>query len=338
MSYYRPLVQQGMARPRGAHSLAGSPHWFTHAEVLSRGRASKIVAADNIPDAMLARLCAPRPPVAGLDMGVPQVMGILNVTPDSFSDGGLHDAPEAAVRVAREMIGAGASIIDIGGESTRPGATLIPETLEIARTKPVIAALLQDGPVPISIDTRKAVVARAALAAGAALVNDVSGFTFDAGLAGVCADADVPVCVMHSVGDPTTMQNDPAYENVLLDVYDFLEARIVALEAAGIPRSRIVVDPGIGFGKTFTHNLALVRNIALFHGLGCAILLGVSRKGFIGAIGGGDGASVPAEARAPGSIALGLAAVAQGVQILRVHDVPETVQALRLWMAAQGIR
>jgi len=289
------------------------------------------MAASDLPSAVLTRLTAPRDAIAGLDMGQPQLMGILNVTPDSFSDGGQHQAPEAAQAAALAMVAAGAAMIDIGGESTRPGAAFVPDDVEVARTAPVIAALRQQSNVVISIDTRKAPVAQAALAAGANLVNDVSGFTFDAGLAPLCVDHGVPVCVMHAQGDPATMQDHPAYDNVLFDVYDYLQARIEVLETAGIARNRIVVDPGIGFGKTNAHNLTLLRNVALFHGLGCAILLGASRKRFIGTI----GAQPRADARAPGSIAVGLAALAQGVQLLRVHDVAETAQALRLWRAVR---
>lgn len=335
MIYYRPLVQYGPTRPDQAHPLAGDGFWFTHAEALQRHVPPRIVAARDIPDATLARLSAPRAPLAGLDLAGPQVMGILNVTPDSFSDGGQHNDPKMALATAHEMIGAGATIIDIGGESTRPGAVLVPEEQEIERTAPVIAALRRDSDILVSIDTRKAGVARAALKAGAGLVNDVSGFTYDAGLAPLCAASGVPVCVMHSCGDPATMQDDPTYGDVLLEVYDFLEAQVATLEAAGIARTRIIADPGIGFGKSHAHNLALLRNISLFHGLGCAILLGVSRKGFIGALGNPTGNPVPAMARAPGSIAVGLAALAQGVQVLRVHDVSETIQAVRLWQAAR---
>lgn len=328
--YFRPLVQHGAARPKGAVPLAGGPLWFTHAERLARDRAPVVVEAGDIPATVLERLTGPRAVVAGLDMAVPQIMGILNATPDSFSDGGRHHAPEAALNGARAMIAAGATILDIGGESTRPGAAPVPPADEIARIAPVIAALA--GTVPISVDTRKAAVARAALEVGADLVNDISGFLYDPDLAALCAGRAVPVCVMHSKGDPQVMQNDPRYADVLLEVYDFLAERVAALIAAGIPRARIVVDPGIGFGKTQSHNLALLRGLSLFHGLGCAILLGVSRKRFIGTIGGAE----PAEARAPGSIAVGLAGLAQGVQILRVHDVAETAQALRLWRAVRG--
>lgn len=332
MIYYRALVQNGSARPAGALPLAGGPLWFTHAEVLSREAPPYIVAAHEIPALALARLVAPRAAIAGLEMTQPQIMGILNVTPDSFSDGGRHDAPDAAVKAALEMVEAGAAIIDIGGESTRPGAKLVPDAQEIARTAPIIAALGRESDVLVSIDTRKSAVAGAALAEGVDLVNDVSGFTYDSALAPLCADSGVPVCVMHSKGDPATMQDAPYYGDVLLDVYDFLEGRITALASAGIPRARIIADPGIGFGKTQDHNLKLLRNISLFHGLGCALLLGASRKRFIGTL----GEAPRADARAPGSIAVGLAALAQGVQILRVHDVAQTAQAIRLWQAVTG--
>jgi dihydropteroate synthase len=329
--YYRPLVQQGRARPDGACVLAGGPLWFTHVEALSRAAPTGIFAARDIPPAALDRLSAVRAPVAGLDMGQPQIMGILNVTPDSFSDGGRHNTPDEAIKVALGMVGQGAGIIDIGGESTRPGAALVSDSEEIDRTAPVIAGLRERVDAPLSIDTRKAAVAREAIKAGAGLINDVSGFTYDPALAPLAAQSGLPVCVMHAQGDPATMQQAPHYDNVLLDVYDFLETQVTALERAGIGRDQVAVDPGIGFGKTTVHNLALLRNIALFHGLGCAILLGASRKRFIGEIGNGP----LADARAPGSIAVGLAALGQGVQILRVHDVAETAQAIRLWQAVR---
>ena len=329
--YFRPLVQNGRARPGGAVSLAGSGLWFTHVEVLSRDAPPRVVEAGDVPAAELLRLTSARASLAGLDMGRPQIMGILNATPDSFSDGGRHNSVEAARAAAAEMVANGASILDIGGESTRPGARTVPETEAMSRTVPVIKAIRAETKALISIDTRKAAVAKAALSAGARLVNDVSGFTHDPALATLCAEMQVPVCVMHMQGDPETMQDDPRYDNVLLDVYDFLEAQIALLEARGLDRSRIVVDPGIGFGKTEEHNLTLLRNISLFHGLGCPILLGVSRKGFIGRI----GREPRAEARAPGSIAVALDSLAQGVQIVREHDVSETPQGLRLWSAVR---
>lgn len=329
MTYYRPIPRTDAARPEGALALAGGWCWFDTVEVLRRDGPAGLVPAHTIPAAALERLTAPRAAIAGLSLDVPRLMGILNVTPDSFSDGGRHAAPQAALVHARAMLAAGADILDVGGESTRPGALPVPAEEEIRRTAPVIAGIRAAGPVPISIDTRKARVARAAHAAGASFVNDVAGLTFDSDLAPFCARAGLPVCVMHAQGTPEVMQDDPRYDDVVLDVYDWLERRIGALEAAGIARARIVADPGIGFGKTVEHNLALLRNLALFHGLGCPILLGASRKGFIGALGGAPAAAD----RAPGSIAVALAGVAQGVQMLRVHDVAETAQALRLWRA-----
>jgi len=330
--YYRPLVQNGFVRPDGAVSLAGRQDlWFTHAEKLSRHEAPAVVAVQELPEDALSPLSRPRADIAGLAMDRPQVMGILNATPDSFSDGGVHNSVEAALSGAQAMVAHGASILDIGGESTRPGAAYVPEDDEIARTQPLIAAIRTGTDAMISIDTRKAAVARAALQAGAGLINDVSGFTFDPLLAPLCAEVDAPVCVMHMQGDPATMQDDPQYENVLLDVYDFLGGQVARLEELGLRRQQIVVDPGIGFGKTEAHNLTLLQNLSLFHGLGCPILLGVSRKGFIGQI----GKEPRKDARAPGSIAVALAGLAQGVQIIRVHDVAETAQALRLWAAVR---
>ncbi|WP_264212769.1 dihydropteroate synthase [Leisingera thetidis] len=331
MTYYRPLVQHGEARPEGAVPLAGSALWFTEVEILSRDAPPRIAPAGLVPEPLRRRLSARRASIAGLDMTQPQIMGILNATPDSFSDGGRHAGAEAGKAAALRMVAEGATIIDVGGESTRPGAAEVSEADEIARTAPLIAAIRAESGVPISIDTRKATVGLEALEAGADLLNDVSGFTFDPALAPLAAQASVPVCIMHAQGDPATMQDDPHYANVLLDVYDFLEQQIDRLEATGVIREQIVIDPGIGFGKSQEHNLTLLRNLSLFHGLGCPILLGVSRKGFIGRIGG----EPRADARAPGSIAVGLAALAQGVQFLRVHDVAETVQALRLWQAVR---
>ncbi|WP_376744403.1 dihydropteroate synthase [Marimonas arenosa] len=331
MRYYRPLVQAGRVRPEGALVLAGGPYWFAQAEEIARDGGGRIVAAGDVPRDWQNRLTRPRAPVAGKTMDRARIMGILNVTPDSFSDGGDFSEADAAVAQARRMVSEGADIIDVGGESTRPGARTVPEAEEIDRTAPVIAAIREAVDVGVSIDTRKRGVAKAAAAAGAELVNDISGFTFDVGLAPFCAQSGLAVCVMHSRGNPETMQDDPRYDDVLLDVYDFLAGQVAMLEELGLPRDRIVVDPGIGFGKTVAHNLTLLRGIALFHGLGCPVLLGASRKGFIGKL----GHAPEAKERAPGSIAVGLAAVAQGVQILRVHDVAATAQALALWRAVE---
>ncbi|MCK0165998.1 dihydropteroate synthase [Jannaschia sp. S6380] len=318
MTYVLPLPARHATGPR----LAGGWCRFDHVAMLDRGAEAQIVPAASVPDAALAPLCETRPPIAGVPCDRPSIMGILNVTPDSFSDGGRFLDPDAAKARADAM--AAADILDIGGESTRPGAVEVEVEVEAERVLPVIAAL--DGR-RISIDTRKADVATAALQAGARLVNDVSAMRFDPEMATTVARTDAHICLMHSTETPATMQRAPRYDHVLFDVYDALADRIATAEAAGIPRARMVVDPGIGFGKMQSHNLTLLRNIALFHGLGVPILLGVSRKGFIGTLG---HAPVAAD-RMPGTLAVTLAAVAQGVQMHRVHDVAEMAQGLALW-------
>ncbi len=328
---YRPLPQTDPVWPAEAHRLAGGWTWFTHVERMERGGDARVIPAGEVPGWALARLTAPRPDFARLSMDRPRLMGILNVTPDSFSDGGLFDAPEAALAHAQAMVD-DVDILDIGGESTRPDARTIDPAEEIARTAPLIDMLRGQGvETPISIDTRKASVAEEALAAGADIVNDVSALTYDPAMAPLVADKDVPVVLMHAQGAPATMQANPAYDDVVFDVYEALEARIVAAEAAGIARHYIAIDPGIGFGKTLEHNLALLARIGVFHGFGLPILLGASRKRFIGTI---SGAEAPRN-RAPGSIAVALAAISQGVQMLRVHDTSETRAALRLARAVE---
>ncbi len=325
--YFRPLVQCDVARPRGALALAGGWGWFSHVEILQRGAPPEVIDAAMLPSNVAEALVAKR-----ADQNQrPRIMGIVNTTPDSFSDGGLHAAAADAIVGGLAMADAGADILDIGGESTRPGAQTVAVPEEIARVAPVITGLRARGfGGTISVDTRKSEVARAAMDAGADLINDVSGFTYDPKLANIAAQADVPVCVMHGPVDPATMHLDPHYDDVLLDVYDFLEGRIAALEAQGIAKARIIADPGIGFGKTLEHNLALLARLSLFHSLGVPILLGASRKRFIGTIGNAPQATD----RAPGSIAVALAGIAQGVQIVRVHDVAETAQAIAVWRAS----
>ncbi|MDE0967894.1 MAG: dihydropteroate synthase [Octadecabacter sp.] len=329
MVYYRTVAMTDPHRPDAAHTLAGGWCWFTHVERLERGQPNKLIRASDVPDDVLNRLTVHRAPVAGLNMNTPKIMGVLNVTPDSFSDGGRFDTFETARRQGRSMVTDGADIIDIGGESTRPGAVTVDVDEEILRTLPVIAAIRADGVTPISIDTRKARVAQAALDAGASMVNDVSAFLFDPDMARVTAQTGAPCCLMHAQGDPATMQDAPTYDNVTLDVYDFLESHIQKAEAAGIRRDQIIVDPGIGFGKTLGHNLTLLKNLSIFHSLGCVILLGASRKRFIGIVGNAPNAWD----RMPGSLAIALHGIRQGMQILRVHDTLETRQALSLHMA-----
>lgn len=330
--YFRPLPRFGPDRPDAALPLAGSAAWFTEALHLRRAAPPRLLPAREIPADWQDRLCSPRPALAGLAMDRTHVMGILNTTPDSFSDGGSHEGPEAALRHARAMAEAGAEMIDIGGESTRPGARTVKEAEEIARVVPATRAIVAALDLPLSIDTRKTAVAKPAVEAGGALINDVSGFLFDPALAPFCAAQNLPVCIMHSPGGPETMQDDPRYTDVLFDVYDALAERVAALEAMGLPRGRILVDPGIGFGKTMAHNLRLLHNAALFHGLGCGVLVGASRKGFIGTLSGAN----PASERMAGSLAVALHAAAQAVQVVRVHDVAQTVQALKVWRALEA--
>jgi dihydropteroate synthase len=278
----------------------------------------------------LSRLSTPRLPWAGFSLARPLVMGVLNVTPDSFSDGGRWFDTERAIAHGRTLVEAGADIIDVGGESTRPGAAELPQGEEIRRVEPVVRALAEGGAV-VSIDTRHKVVMERALAAGARIVNDVSALTHDPGSLAHIARCEAPVVLMHMRGEPRTMQREPVYDSPLVEVLEYLEARIAACAAAGIPRERIV-DPGIGFGKLVPHNLELLAGIGAFHALGCGVMLGVSRKSMIARLSRGE----PPDARLPGSLAAALFAVQQGVQILRVHDVAETRQALALWGAIAG--
>ena len=278
---------------------------------------------------MFEALRAPRHRLAGLALDRPRIMGIVNVTPDSFSDGGQHFDAAAAVAHGLRLAEEGADILDVGGESTRPGAAPVSEAEEIRRIVPVIVGLRAKTEARISIDTRKAAVMREAVSAGADIINDVSALMHDPLALETAADLGVPVVLMHAQGDPRTMQDNPIYEDVVLDVFDFLEARVEAAARAGIAREHLLVDPGIGFGKTVEHNLALMSGLSVLHGLGVPILLGASRKRFIGTL---TGVEVAAE-RVPGSVGAALAAVAQGAQIVRVHDVAATKAAMAVFQA-----
>jgi dihydropteroate synthase len=330
-------------RPLG--SVAGAGSDVSRLEVLVRG-ADGVTTAVASPEetlrwaraeggdvgayasGLLERLANPPAAFAGLALGRPLIMGIINVTPDSFSDGGeALDAGRALAR-GRTLADAGADILDVGGESTRPGAEPVSVDDELARVLPVVRGLSEAGFV-VSVDTRRARVMEAALDAGAAIINDITALTGDPGSLGVAAARGAPVILVHMQGDPRTMQDEPRYEDAALDVYDYLAGRVAACEAAGVERTRLAVDPGIGFGKTVDHNVRILNRLALYHGLGCALVLGVSRKSFIARLSRGE---APKQ-RLAGSLAAALAAVAQGAHILRVHDVAETRQALGVWSA-----
>ena len=260
-----------------------------------------------------------------LDLSRPAVMGILNITPDSFSDGGVFLSPEKAIAQALRMVEQGVGIIDVGGESTRPGARPVSAQEEMDRVLPVVEALHARIPLPISIDTSKPDVMRAAVAAGAGFINDVQALRTDGALA-AAAELSVPVCLMHMQGEPRTMQNDPRYTDVVSEVRDFLKQRLEACVNAGIPASRLVVDPGFGFGKTLEHNIELLRGLKKLQSLGAPVLAGLSRKSMIG-----KALGLPVEQRLHASVALAVMAVQQGARIVRVHDVGPTVEALRMW-------
>lgn len=266
-----------------------------------------------------------------LDLSRPRVMGILNVTPDSFSDGGRFLSPEVAISRAREMIQEGADIVDVGGESTRPGAKPVSVAEEVARVLPIVRTIAETFAVPVSIDTSKPEVMREAVAAGASMINDVMALRAPDALQ-TAADLGVPVCLMHMQGRPGTMQREPSYSNVVDEVAAFLDERVAACEAAGIDRQRLIIDPGFGFGKSLDHNLSLLKNLRRFADTGLPLLVGISRKSMIGMILNG----APEHQRLVGSISAAVLAMESGASILRVHDVKATMEAVRVVSAVRA--
>lgn len=351
--YLRPtgFVESPQQHDGATARLAGAMLWFSQVEFIDRTNSApqrqlvdvrqwddfvSALPADKQArcNALYGRIVSPR---ATLQLGQrtvrldqPHVMGIINMTPDSFSDGGKNADLDAAADAAFEMITAGAAVIDIGGESTRPGAPVVWEGDEIARVEPLIKRLAASG-TAISIDTRKAAVMEAAVAAGATMINDIAALLFDDRALEVAKALGVPVILMHAPSQSSDPHKGGDYSDVVTDVFDWLEARVDAVEAAGISRDKILVDPGIGFGKSLTDNLAIINNLALYHALGCALLFGASRKRMIGALSN----EAPVEARLGGSIFLAIKAIEQGAHIVRVHDAAETVQAVQVW---RGLR
>jgi len=337
------LMPRAVWAAGAAVPLAGGRFSFNHAELIVRGAAiertyaplAEIMAwgmersrgiATRL-DALLGSLTRARPPFAGPALDRPRIMGIVNVTPDSFSDGGDHADTRSAVSHGLALLEAGADILDVGGESTRPGAAGVSPDEEAERVLPVVRALAERGAL-VSIDTRHASVMTRAVAAGARIINDVAALR-EEGAIDAAVRSGAHVVLMHMAGEPGTMQNAPAYEDAALDVFDWLEERVAVCLAAGLSLDRIAVDPGIGFGKSVEHNVALLRATAMFHGLGCPLLIGVSRKTFIGKLSRGE----PPKERLAGTLAAGQAALDRGAQIQRVHDVAEAVQARAVWEA-----
>jgi dihydropteroate synthase len=330
-----PAAERAVAA-RLALPLAGSRLAFTMVEVIERAGAADagqrrvlgLDAARTVAPDLLDNFTRPRPHWAGFDLKRPLIMGVVNVTPDSFSDGGDFAEASHAIDHARAMLAAGADIVDVGGESTRPGAQPVPPEEEAARVLPVVRALAHAGAM-VSIDTRHASVMGQAADTGASIINDVTALTGDPESARVAARSGAAIVLMHMLGDPQTMQADPRYADVTCDLLDYFARRLTALETLGLDRARVAVDPGIGFGKTVQHNLRLLDDLAAFHAFGCPILLGASRKSFIGRLSKDE---MPKQ-RLAGTLAAHQIGYDRGVQIVRTHDVAEAFQARAVWMA-----
>ena len=311
--------------------LAGSKSAFCNIEILSKvpnGGFESTVLPVLPSNSDVGSLIGERPAFAGLCLNRPVLIGVLNVTPDSFSDGGDFFETKKAVSRACELVLEGADIVDIGGESTRPGATPLEENEELERLLPVVKATVAEG-IRVSVDTRRATVMKAAIDAGVSVINDVTALTGDQDAINVIASSDVSVVLMHMQGQPQNMQNNPRYSLASIEIFDWLQNSVEACVAAGLPRNRIAVDPGIGFGKTHNHNMEILNRIGMFHGIGCAVAVGVSRKSFLGHIG---SVELPKN-RLPGTIAATMFAISRGVQIHRVHDLAAVKQAIDVWDA-----
>jgi dihydropteroate synthase len=326
-------IEAGVALP-----LAGGPLAFASAEIIEREEGAEgrrrpvdLAMARAFASDLVDGLARPRLAWAGFNLQRPLLMGVVNVTPDSFSDGGDFAEASTAIDHARAMLAAGADIIDVGGESTRPGASPVAPEHEAARVLPVVRALAHAGAM-VSIDTRHAAVMDQAVQAGAWIINDVTALTGDPESAGVAAKSGASVVLMHMLGEPQTMQADPRYADVTCDLIDYFTARLARLDELGIDRTRIAIDPGIGFGKKDPHNLRLLDELAVFHAFGCPVLLGASRKSFIGRLARGE---APKQ-RMAGTLAAHQIGFDRGIQIVRTHDVAEAFQARAIWLAATG--
>ena len=328
--YYRPIIQNDSTRPGFYLNLSNQNQWFDRFEKLERGEKPTCISADLVPRSVIRKLTSIRRSCFFEHLKTPRIMGVLNLTPDSFSDGGKNFYVVDAIKSADNMVSHCVDIIDVGGESTRPGAEQISDELELSRIESAIKAIKGKHPhCRVSVDTRKSKVMKRAIELGVDFINDVSALSFDSKSIQLLAKENVQVCLMHGGVNPKVMQENTRYEDVLLDVYDYLEDRISTAVLGGIKKENIIVDPGIGFGKTESQNIRLIQKASIFHTLGCPVLYGVSRKAFIGSISGVD----KAINRFPGSIAVALELIRQGIQFIRVHDTSETKQAVTLWEA-----
>ena len=328
MQYFFPELLGIVSDLKKPLFLGGTKVRFDCFKIVERGKPSKIIPASEAPKKILEPFIRRRSLALGLDFNKTNIMGVLNVTPDSFYDGRKGFKDWDFVQKGFDLIHAGLDILDVGGESTRPGAKELSVHTEKGRVSDVIRDIKKNFPkLIISIDTRKSEVAKAALKGGATIINDVSGLTFDSEILSVASEFGSGICIMHSKGLPENMQNQPSYDNIVLDIYDFLEEKINQAKKAGISEEKIIVDPGIGFGKSLSHNKALIKNLSLFHGLGCPVMVGLSRKSFIGEIVG----ELDPSKRLGGSLAALLTVVSRGAHLVRVHDVIETKQAIEVW-------
>ena len=328
MQYFFPEINALQSGKEHLHTMYGRGTIFNSFRVIERNKDAKVISTSKVKKDFLNRFILKPNSTLGLNFETPVVMGILNVTPDSFYDGECSFSEKQFVEKGLRLLQNGCDILDIGGESTRPGAIEVPVGEEIERVVGVITKIKNCSPSAlISVDTRKANVAEKALQAGASIVNDISAGSFDKKMFNVVAKYKAGICLMHSQGLPENMQDSPYYENVLLDIYDYLEAKLTEAERKGISREKIIIDPGIGFGKSLNDNLEIIKKVSLFHGLGCPLMIGLSRKSFIGEI---IRERLPA-GRLVGSIAAMLETLRSGVHILRVHDVKETADAIKVW-------
>ena len=328
MQYFFPEINYLQGGVEHIHTVYGGNTVFNSFKVIERNKSSRVISSSKVKKEFLDRFIAKPSSTLGLNFKTPIVMGILNVTPDSFYDGEGSFSEKQFVEKGLGLQKAGCCILDVGGESTRPGAKEVSHTTEIERVAGVIKKIKKCDPSAIiSIDTRKAIVAEKALQVGASIVNDVSAGSFDKKMFNIVAKYNAGICLMHSQGLPENMQDNPYYDNVLLDIYDYLKEKITEAESEGISRLNIMVDPGIGFGKKSWHNIEIIKKASLFLGLGCPLMIGLSRKSFIGEI---VNEKLPSE-RLAGSIAATLKTLSNGVNILRVHDVKETSDAIKVW-------